>query len=324
MNTQTLAEITIYHLSIRAELAFERSQWAEALTDLATRRRLLSTLADAARDSYDQALANEFMDEFDPLIRFCAYKLGRPEPHDIDGVVRDVDGEMMEEALPGVGKLVDGLRRDTGMDEIEAGRRNLEDVEFAGEKVEMRSAEIVGIMLKVQDALGRIRGKEEGTRGRGMKGWDRVLGGLGEAEGVARRLLEDHQVSDVACIGQADPIQASGSATSLRSTKTTESLSLAHQYIIYLLLSHRIRRDLLLVDTLTSSTTSLPAAATSFKVPGGRAKVEEAVKSLGGIIKLHDTVLQSMGQLRSLAVVEEKEGVRLAAEGAEAYYHATR
>lgn len=198
MNTQTLAEITIYHLSVRAELAFERSQWAEALTDLATRRRLLSTLADAARDSYDQALANEFMDEFDPLIRFCAYKLGRPEPHDIDGVVRDVDGEMMEEALPGVGKLVDGLRRDTGMDEIEAGRRNLEDVEFAGEKVEMRSAEIVGIMLKVQDALGRIRGKEEGTRGRGMKGWDRVLGGLGEAEGVARRLLEDHQVSDVA------------------------------------------------------------------------------------------------------------------------------
>ncbi len=78
------------------------------------------------------------------------------------------------------------------------------------------------------------------------------------------------------------------------------------------------------MDTLTSSTTSLPAAATSFKVPGGRAKVEEAVKSLGGIIKLHDTVLQSMGQLRSLAVVEEKEGVRLAAEGAEAYYHATR
>ena len=194
MSAQSFAEITIYHLSIRAELSFERSQWAEALTDLAARRWLLATLADAARDSYDQALANEFIDEFDPLIRFCAYKLGRTESHDIEGVVKDVDDEMMEEALPGVRKMVEGLRRETRADEMEAGRQTLEDVEFAGEKVELRSADIVGVMLRVQEALGRIKGKEKGGRGRGMKGWDRVLGVLGEAEGVARRLLEDHEV----------------------------------------------------------------------------------------------------------------------------------
>ena len=64
--------------------------------------------------------------------------------------------------------------------------------------------------------------------------------------------------------------------------------------------------------------------STTFKVLGGKAKVEEAVKSLGGIVKLYDTVLQSMGQLRGLAAVEEKEGVRLGAEGVEAYFHATR
>jgi signal recognition particle subunit SRP68 len=45
---------------------------------------------------------------------------------------------------------------------------------------------------------------------------------------------------------------------------------------------------------------------------------------LAAVIKLYDTVLQSMNQLRSLAVVEEKEGVRLANEGLEAYFHATR
>jgi len=198
MNIQTLAEITIYHLSIRAELSFERSQWAESLTDLVARRRLLATLADAAKDSYDQALANEFIDQYDPLIRFCAYKLGRAESHDIDGVVKDVDDEMMEEALPGVEKLRDRLRGETGVEEMEEGRRILEDVEFAGEKVELRSAEIVGVMLRVQDALGRIKGKDDGGRGtgRGMKGWDRVLGVLGEAEGVARRLLDDHEVRE--------------------------------------------------------------------------------------------------------------------------------
>ena len=183
LSQQTFAEITIYHLSLRAELSFERSQWADALTDLAARRRLLSTLADAARDSYDQALANEFIDQYDPLIRFCAYKLGRAESHDIDGVVGDVDDELLE-----------SLKGETRLQEMEAGRRTLEDVQFAGEKVELRSAEIVAVMLKVQEAVGSVQGKAANGRGKGMKGWDRVLGVLGEAEGVAKRLLDDHEV----------------------------------------------------------------------------------------------------------------------------------
>lgn len=309
LSQQTLAEVTIYYLSLRAELNFERAAYADVLADLAARRRLLNTLADAARDSYDQALAVEFMDAYDPLIRFSAYKLGRTESHDIDGVVADIDNDMMEEALPGLAKLVDGLRAETNVAEIEAGRRTLDAVEFAGDKVEFRNAEIVDAMLRVQDALGKLKGKADTGKGRGMKGWDRVLGVLGEAEGVARRLLDDHE--------------ASGSSANLRSTRTGQSLSLAHQYIVFLLLSHRIRRDLLLVDTLSASS-HLPANATDFKIPGGRAKVEEAIKALAAVVKLYDTVLQSLSQLRSLAIVEEKEGVRRAAEGVEAYFHATK
>lgn len=78
------------------------------------------------------------------------------------------------------------------------------------------------------------------------------------------------------------------------------------------------------METMASSSTALPTDPATFKIPGGRIKTEEAVKSLAAIVKLYDTVLQSMGQLRSLAVVEEKEGVRLANEGLEAYFHATR
>ena len=194
MSTQTLCEIAIYHLSVRAELNFERSQWAEALTDLAGRRKLLETVADAAQDSYDQALATEFIDQYDPLIRFCAYKLGRADSHDIDGVVRDVDDEMIEDALAGIVQLVEGLRGETKVKDMEAGRRRLEEVEFAGEKVELRSAEIVSVMVRVQEALGKVKVKQEGGKGRGMKGWDRLLGVLGEAEGIAKSLLEDHEV----------------------------------------------------------------------------------------------------------------------------------
>jgi signal recognition particle subunit SRP68 len=311
LNQRTLAELTIYHLSVRAELSFERGAYAEVLAELAARRRLLDTLAGAARDSYDQALATEFIDAYDPLIRFSAYKLGRAESHDIEGVVADIDADMMEEASPGLGKLVESLRTETGAAELEAGRRTLEDVEFAGDKVEFRNAELVAAMIKVQEALGRVNktGAGKATGRGGMKGWDRVLGVLGDAESVARRLLDDHEAT---------------ASSTLRSTRTAQSLSFAHQYIVFMLLSHRIRRDLLLVDTLASAPSSLPADATVFKVPGGRAKLEEAVKGLAAVIKLYDTVLQSLSQARSLPIVEEKDGVRSAAEAAEAYFSATR
>lgn len=81
---------------------------------------------------------------------------------------------------------------------------------------------------------------------------------------------------------------------------------------------------MLLVDTLHSSSLALPADATVFRISGGKVKLEEAVKSLAAVIKLYDTVLQSMGQLRNLAIVEEKDGVRAMAEGLEAYFHASR
>ena len=191
MGQKTLAEVTIYHLSITSELSFERSQWADTLASLAARRRLLATLASAARNSVDQALATEFIDAYDPLIRFSAYKLGRAESHDIEGVVKDVDEEMMEDALPGLGKLVEELRKETDIEAMEQGRKELEDVTFAGDSVELRSAEIVGVMLKVQEALK----KADGSKGKGMARWDRVLSVLGDAEGVARKLLDDHEVS---------------------------------------------------------------------------------------------------------------------------------
>lgn len=52
--------------------------------------------------------------------------------------------------------------------------------------------------------------------------------------------------------------------------------------------------------------------------------MEDAVKNLAAIVKLYDAILQSMGQVRSLAIVEEKEDVRRGAEGAEAYFHAAK
>ncbi|WVF66331.1 hypothetical protein IAT40_001071 [Kwoniella sp. CBS 6097] len=310
VDQRTLAEVTIYYLTIRSELSFERNDFISALSDLAARRRLLGVLAESAKDSYDEALAHEFIDAQDPLIRYCAYKLGRAESHDIDGVMADITEDVLVEALPIYTKLTDGLKKELGS-EMEEGRKKLEDVTFGGERVEFRNAELVRVMGKVQDELKKVEGKNGKGKSRGMRGWDRVLAVLGEAEGVARRLVDDHE--------------SSGSSTSLRSTQVSHSLSLAHGYIVHLLLSHRIKRDLQLIDVLTSSlSSSLPGEIGDFKIRGGKVKVEETVKGLAGIVKLLDTVLQSLRGIAELGIVQEKEGVRVGVEGLEAYYHASK
>lgn len=207
LSQQTLTELTIYYLSVRAELSFEQSAWPEAVSDLAVRRRLLSTLAAGAKDSRDQALANEFIDQYDPLIRFCAYKMGRAESHDIEGVVADFDDEALEETLPGLGDLLKATEAETQVSEREAGRKQLEDVSFAGDKVEMRNAEIVAVMLKVQAAIASLGAAKDESRAKAksMRRWDTVLATLGDAEVVARRLVDDNEVSFVLARLKADP-----------------------------------------------------------------------------------------------------------------------
>ena len=303
--------MAIYHLSIRAELAFERKSYDESLIDLAIRRSLLSILSNSS-DSYDAAVAQEYMDQFDPLIRFSAHRLGRGESHDIDGVVADVDGEMMEETLPGYSTVANSLRGEIGAVDMEGARKDLQGIVWAGEPIQIRNGDLVKVMAKVQIEMAKLQatsgsgsGSESGSKS--MRGWDRVLSVLGEAEAVARRLVDEDTTT-----------------TSFGGQNT--GLALAHQYVIYLLLSHRIRRDLLLVDTLKSTNPVPPPGSGNepFRIPRGRIGLEEAVKSLAGVIKLYSTVIQSLGQVRGVSAVEEREGVRAGVEALEGFYGATR
>ncbi|WRT63535.1 uncharacterized protein IL334_000440 [Kwoniella shivajii] len=319
INQKTKSEMTIYQLTIRSELFFEKGDFGSCLSDLAVRRKILSLLNQGSKNSYDEALSNEYIDSHDSLIRYCAYKLGRNDSHDISGVMKDLesgngngddkdgDEDVLEAALPGLKDVLENLKNELGNEEIEKDKKKLNDISFSNEKIEFRNAELVKIMTKVQDVLYRFENK----KGKGMRGWDRVLSVLGEAEGIARKLKDDHE--------------ASGSSTSLRSNEITKSLNLAHDYIIHLLLSHRIKRDLSLIDNLSATlSTCLPTNVGDLKIKGGKVKTEEIVKGLGGIIKLLDTVLQSLRGISELTIVQEKEGVRIGVQGLENYYHALR
>ncbi|WWC66940.1 uncharacterized protein I206_100847 [Kwoniella pini CBS 10737] len=315
LNVRTKVEVTIYHLLVRSELYFEKANYGNCLYDLIVVRKLLNILNENSKNSYDEALSNEFIDLNEPLIRYCAYKLGRSESHDIQGIVNDIEDKTLEEeSLPGFISLSSNLKEELS-NQMEVDKAKLQPFVFAEQKIEFRNPELVNVIIKVQETLSKFESKRNNNKNRSknvsMKGWDKVLSVLGEAEGIARKLKDDHE--------------ASGSSTSLRSTQITSSLNLAHAYIVHLLLSHRIKRDLSLIDTLQSNFSSfLPANVGDTKIKGGKTRVEEVVKGLGGIIKLLDTVLQSLRGISDLSIVQEKEGVRIGVEGLENYYHALK
>ena len=91
-----------------------------------------------------------------------------------------------------------------------------------------------------------------------------------------------------------------------------------HAYIVHQLLSRRIQRDLLLVSTLLSS-----------HPPSGQGVVSKGKEKVDGrlypaVVKLLETVVQSLTQMRSLSIVDESPDLASAVEARVTFTHARR
>jgi len=110
--------------------------------------------------------------------------------------------------------------------------------------------------------------------------------------------------------------QISGANTRTSGTGARD-IQFLHAYIVYQLLSRRIQRDLLLVSALFHSQgpSTIPAA-TAKKLPiTSKLKSEQVDGRLyPAVVKLLDTVLQSLEQMRTLSVVDESQDLASAVE----------
>jgi signal recognition particle subunit SRP68 len=108
-------------------------------------------------------------------------------------------------------------------------------------------------------------------------------------------------------------IQTSGSATS--ADTGTRDLQFVHVYILYQLLSRRAERDLLLAVALVSSQPS--------SVKAGKPGAVDA-RLYPAVVKLLDTILQSLDQMRALSLVDENPDLAAAIDVRIAYTKARR
>lgn len=105
----------------------------------------------------------------------------------------------------------------------------------------------------------------------------------------------------------------------------TRDIHFVHAYIVYQLLSRRIQRDLLLISTLLSSQPS-PNPQSNQK-PKASAKAKELgvdARLYPAVVKLLETILQSLGQMRNLSIVDESPDLAAAVEARLSFTKARR
>ncbi|KAF9258621.1 hypothetical protein L218DRAFT_909282 [Marasmius fiardii PR-910] len=328
LSAENLLEVTVYTLMLNGRFLRYRDEFEDAITQLCVARSLLDTLADVAPTSRDQALATFFSDEIGPEIRHCAHELGRSKAYDVDSIVDEISEKHKNELVEGCDSI---LAKFQG--EVMSGKgenlQKLEPLVWEKETVPVRNPELVDVLLKVQQAEKKLRiftGTNEGRNSapgskKGVAAYDAILLALSDAEEVARKLSEAEQVGrlmfDYIC-HLIHIVQSSGQSSN--STSGSRDLHFLHHYITYKLLSYRIQRDLRLVSALT-----LQATSTTNGPQTTKGKVSQVDSRLfPATVKILDTILQSLEQMRTLSIVDETPDLASAVESRISYTKARR
>ncbi|KAJ7771957.1 hypothetical protein DFH07DRAFT_953249 [Mycena maculata] len=312
LSAEHLLQVTIYTLILNGRFLRYRDEFEDALIQLSVARGLLDELAASAPTSRDQALATLFSDGIGPEIRYCAHELGRTKAYDIDGIVAGVAGKHRNNIVEGCDNIIKKLKSEGDVAGKGASRKKLAELTWEGQPVPVRSPELVDVLLKVQEAEHRLDGYEQGSSAdpkkagpskKNIAAYDAILLALSDAEDVARKLVEAQHLS--------------GSSSSAAQGGPRD-IHFVHAYIVYQLLSRRIQRDLLLVSALLSSQ------------PGPQARAQKAnpeqvdARLFPAVVKLLDTVLQSLNQTRTLSVVDDSPDLASAVEARLSFTKARR
>ncbi|EJF58774.1 hypothetical protein DICSQDRAFT_90092 [Dichomitus squalens LYAD-421 SS1] len=323
LSAEDLVQITTYTLNLNGRFLRQRYEFEDALVQLSVARNLLDALASAAATSRAQALAIAFADEIGPEIRHAAHELHRDKAYDVDAVVADVAPKHRNALVQGCDGLLARLKEESGAAVQNKGK--LKELLWEGEPVPVRNPELVDVLLKVQEAEERLGdsdkaeekseqpvSEEKGKKGkqgksarskRGVASYDAILLALSEAEDVSRKLVEARKLSGTTA--------AAG----------TRDNQFVHAYIVYQLLSRRVQRDLLLTSALLHQ---LHAAQKSHRDAGSSRKVQVDARLYPAIVKLLDSVLQSLEQMRTLSIVDESPDLATAVDARISFTKARR
>lgn len=206
VSVQDRAQAAAYELVLRGTLSFEQKKHQDGLNTLAVAHQLLATLASTAPTAHGEALANEMIDDVEPMLRFCAYSLQIDTSQGTAALVEQTAAKEQERLVPGFGELVAALESASREQQ-----RETVELSWRGAAIPVRNAQLVDVVVKVKAALATLEADKDLAQGssrktkksgakrevmgaRRMGTYDKALLILGEGEDVARQLVEDNKV----------------------------------------------------------------------------------------------------------------------------------
>ena len=270
ISARTRLEALAYLSIIRASGFFDRQKHSEALQANCVARKLLTFLAQHSSSAKDEAFANSFLDGGEAQIRFSAYQLGLEE-QDL-GLIEAAaaDEEVCEKWAPGYEALMKQVAAETKGSDTSKGDN---EINWRGTTIKIRNPELLDAyhtskkeQAELEKALSQeqadpaknpVRAKKNATTSQprykhsernarrkagitrtfrgsssktGMDPFDRALQAATDAEALAAELVEDN----AAALAKSHSSRYQAVNNELRST---------HDYLLFSLLSLRIRRN---------------------------------------------------------------------------------
>ncbi|KAH9060825.1 hypothetical protein EDB87DRAFT_1674605 [Lactarius vividus] len=316
LGAEHILEMTAYMLVLNGRFLRYRDEFEDALVQLSVARGILDELAERAQTSRDQALATYFADEMGPEIRYCAHALGHVKAYDVDNIVREqsalhrsqiVDGyDALAQKLSGADSKGDERKLRTLVWEGESRPLKVEEGET---KLREESTEVSKLPQADQEKK-RRKPSKGGKSKRGVAAYDNILLALSDAEEVARKLVEAQNASGL---------------TSESSAPGVRDIHFVHVFIVYHLLARRIQRDLLLITTILAQSAQTTRNSFGNKATPSKSQAEPVDTRLyPAVVKLFDTILQSLNQMRTLSIVDESPDLSAAVDSRVSFTNARR
>ncbi|GAA5926239.1 uncharacterized protein JCM15063_000223 [Sporobolomyces koalae] len=316
-----LGQVHAYHHVHAGALAFERGKHRHGLETLSIAYEILDKLAATAPTATDEALVSEMMDDVEPMLRFCAYKLGKDTSQGIEVIAKDVAKDLVPSAINGWNDLQARLEQEGAPEQ-----REVIEVRWRGEIVPVRNVELVDVAGNVQKVLASLERDGSSSRkgGQGSVGkrkangdrevfgakrmgtYDKALLVLSEAEQVATQLVEDNRI-------------ALSKGHSARLEASARPLALFQSYVQYNLLAVRAKRDLLVIASAVAKLEAREAKALKTEesyiarteTRDSRVRQEKIqrlrTKAFPGNVKVYDTVLLSLEGMRDIEDVAQDD-----------------
>ncbi|CAG8486057.1 8117_t:CDS:10 [Diversispora eburnea] len=259
-----------YSALMSGYLLFEKQSFQAALDKFAAARTIYEKLSSAGTP-HQETLCQSAIDDIDPNIRYCAYKLriGTDSVSDVEDLVKTTIKKNK-----GVGlDLLEAEVESVLAQNRQVKAASITSISWRGHIIPLKNADLAICILKTREASTKLEealntNAEEATK---MEMFDSLLEAYGDAERFAKNALKEDA-----------------------SEQISADLNYVYNYVSYNYLCRRIQRNLMLVDSLKKQ---LEAQKSSDDVGFISGKYQD-------IVKLYDNVLQSLNEISELSEVQ--------------------